>query len=41
MKGFVTGSAGFVGFHLTRRLLIDGDQVVGVDGMTAYYDSSL
>ncbi|WMT86749.1 NAD-dependent epimerase/dehydratase family protein [Pelagibacterium sp. 26DY04] len=41
MKVFVTGSAGFIGFHLTRRLLADGHQVVGFDGMTAYYDPAL
>jgi len=37
----ITGSAGFVGFHLSRRLLGRGDQVLGVDGMTDYYDPGL
>ena len=37
----VTGSAGFIGFHLSRRLLADGFRVVGLDGMTAYYDVAL
>lgn len=41
MKIFITGSAGFIGFHLARRLLEDGHSVHGYDGMTAYYDVSL
>lgn len=41
MRIFVTGTAGFIGFHLARRLLEDGHSVVGYDGMTSYYDISL
>jgi len=41
MKFFVTGTAGFVGFHLASRLLADGHQVVGYDGITDYYDPAL
>jgi UDP-glucuronate 4-epimerase len=41
MKVFVTGSAGFIGFHLARRLLQQGCEVMGYDGMTQYYDVSL
>jgi len=41
MRILVTGAAGFIGFHLCRRLLADGHQVTGVDGMTAYYDPGL
>ncbi|MET3897498.1 UDP-glucuronate 4-epimerase [Devosia sp. UYZn731] len=41
MKIFVTGSAGFIGFHLTRRLLADGHSVTGYDGMTPFYDDGL
>jgi len=41
VKIFVTGSAGFVGFHLARRLLAQGHRVVGYDGMTDYYDVAL
>jgi len=41
MRLLVTGSAGFIGFHLTRRLLADGHTVVGYDGMTPYYDVRL
>ncbi len=37
----VTGAAGFIGFHLTRRLLRDGHQVVGLDNLNDYYDVSL
>ena len=40
-KVLVTGAAGFIGFHLAKRLLADGCQVVGVDNMNPYYDISL
>ena len=40
-KYLVTGSAGFIGFHLCSILLEKGYQVVGYDGMTDYYDVSL
>ena len=38
---FVTGSAGFIGFHLSRLLLEDGFRVVGFDALTDYYDPVL
>jgi UDP-glucuronate 4-epimerase len=41
MSILLTGSAGFIGFHLSRRLLERGDQVVGVDSLNAYYDPAL
>lgn len=41
MHILVTGSAGFIGFHLTRRLLADGHRVTGFDAMTSYYDVRL
>ncbi|KFL28663.1 NAD-dependent epimerase/dehydratase family protein [Paradevosia shaoguanensis] len=41
MRFFVTGTAGFIGFHLARRLLQDGHDVFGFDGMTPYYDVRL
>lgn len=41
MKVFVTGAAGFIGYHLCRRLLADGHAVSGYDGLTAYYDVAL
>lgn len=37
----VTGSAGFIGFHLARRLLRDGWRVAGIDALTDYYDPAL
>lgn len=41
MRFLITGTAGFIGFHLARRLLEDGHAVVGFDGMTDYYDVCL
>ncbi|WP_299192376.1 SDR family NAD(P)-dependent oxidoreductase [uncultured Litoreibacter sp.] len=38
---FVTGTAGFIGFHLARHLLDEGFKVVGFDGLTDYYDVNL
>ena len=37
----VTGTAGFIGFHLAERLLQEGRQVVGIDNMNDYYDPAL
>ena len=37
----VTGSAGFIGFHLSEALLQAGHRVIGYDGMTPYYDVTL
>lgn len=37
----VTGAAGFIGFHVARRLLADGRRVVGLDNLNAYYDPGL
>jgi UDP-glucuronate 4-epimerase len=37
----VTGAAGFIGFHVARRLLQDGRDVVGLDNLNAYYDPAL
>jgi UDP-glucuronate 4-epimerase len=41
MKILVTGSAGFIGFHLSQKLLESGHTVVGIDNLNSYYDVSL
>ena len=41
MRAIVTGTAGFIGFHLARRLLRQGHSVTGLDAMTPYYDVRL
>ncbi|TDW25868.1 UDP-glucuronate 4-epimerase [Rhizobium azibense] len=41
MHYFITGTAGFIGFHLARRLLQDGHRVTGFDGLTPYYNVKL
>ena len=41
MKILITGTAGFIGFHLTNRLLADGHDVLGVDNINDYYDVKL
>ena len=38
MKILVTGTAGFIGYHLAKRLLDRGDEVVGLDNINDYYD---
>jgi len=40
-KILITGAAGFIGFHLARRLLDDGRSVVGLDNLNDYYDPGL
>jgi UDP-glucuronate 4-epimerase len=40
-KILITGTAGFIGFHLARHLLAAGHRVHGYDGMTSYYDVTL
>ena len=41
MTVLVTGAAGFIGFHLSRRLLERGTAVLGFDNMNPYYDPAL
>ncbi len=41
MRFFITGTSGFIGFHLARRLLREGHEVTGFDGMTQYYSVRL
>ena len=41
MRVLVTGAAGFIGFHASRKLLLRGDEVVGFDNLNYYYDVRL
>ncbi|MER9431600.1 NAD-dependent epimerase [Mesorhizobium sp. M0482] len=41
MKILVTGTAGFIGYHVSKRLLERGDEVVGIDSVNSYYDPEI
>lgn len=41
MKFLITGTAGFIGYHLAKKLLERGDEVVGIDNINDYYDVNL
>jgi UDP-glucuronate 4-epimerase len=41
MKVLITGTAGFIGYHLAKRLAERGDEVVGLDNVNDYYDQNL
>ena len=40
MKILITGSAGFIGFHLSMRLLRENHKIIGLDDLNSYYDTS-
>lgn len=40
-RALLTGSSGFIGYHVSRRLLADGFQVMGIDSLSDYYDPEL
>ena len=41
MKILVTGTAGFIGYHLSKRLINEGHTVIGIDSINDYYDAKL
>jgi len=41
MKILVTGTAGFIGFHLAKKLIERGDEIIGLDNINDYYDTNL
>ena len=41
MKIVITGSAGFIGFHLTKSLIQDGHEIIGIDSINNYYNQNL
>ena len=41
MRVLLTGTAGFIGYHVAQRLLARGDQVVGLDNLNDYYEPAL
>ena len=41
MTILITGSAGFIGFHLSKKLLAHGESIIGLDNINDYYDSQL
>jgi len=41
LRILVTGTAGFIGYHLAKKLLDRGDEVVGYDNINDYYDVNL
>jgi UDP-glucuronate 4-epimerase len=40
-KILVSGTVGFIGFHLAKKLLERGDEVVGIDNINDYYDQNV
>ena len=41
MNILLTGVGGFIGFHLAKKLLIQGHYVIGIDNLNSYYDPKL
>ena len=41
MQILITGAAGFIGFHLSKKLLDESNQIIGIDNMNDYYDPKL
>tara|TARA_B100000963_G_scaffold54769_1_gene42933 strand:- start:738 stop:1760 length:1023 start_codon:yes stop_codon:yes gene_type:complete len=41
MTTLVTGASGFIGFHLSKKLILSGESVIGLDNMNNYYDKNL
>jgi UDP-glucuronate 4-epimerase len=41
MSILITGAAGFIGYHLSKRLIKDGFDVIGFDNLNNYYDKNL
>ena len=37
----ISGTAGFIGFHLAKKLLEEGQEVIGIDAISDYYDIKL
>lgn len=41
MKILITGTAGFIGFHLAQKMIERGDEIIGLDNINDYYDPKL
>ena len=41
MNILITGAAGFIGFHLCKKLISNGNNIIGIDNINNYYDTSL
>ena len=41
MKILVTGCAGFIGYHLSKKILLNNIEVIGIDSLNSYYDQEL